>query len=61
MLPAGIDTLDFAAALFELCRISTLGDLRGAEPTLNSRPCTYRRAEELTRDLLQPVTIDNPG
>lgn len=59
--PAGIDTLDFAAALFELCRISTLGDLRGAELTLNSRPCTYRRAEELTRDLLQPVTIDNPG
>ncbi len=58
LLPDGIDPLKFAAALCELCRITSLNTLRYKHLYLKGEQCSHSRITEFIKTALNAETID---
>ena len=56
--PSGIEPLDFAAALYELCRIIALDELYFKDLFIDSKPCSHSHAVEFIKAALTLETID---
>ncbi|MBQ2774591.1 MAG: hypothetical protein IJF40_01715 [Clostridia bacterium] len=58
LVPSGIEPLKFAAALYELCRITSLDELRYRDLYINGEQCSHSRVIEFIKTALRLETID---